>query len=174
MIRYNVSESINSSVELKTQKIKRSPFEDTKSKNLVTLFGAKRRNIMITRYLIIFVISLLVDMFWHIFVAPKLFREQIGHLMGDKVKIYAGLIFYFINAAAILLFVINPAVENKNIMHALFYGGFLGFSMYSTYNFTNLALLRNWPIKLTIIDLAWGAFAAAATSVISFKLIQYF
>ncbi len=129
---------------------------------------------MIKRYLIILAVSLLVDMFWHIFVSPKLFRDQIGDLMGIKVKIYAGLIFYFINAAAILLFVINPALEKNNIMYALLYGGLLGFSMYATYNFTNLALLKNWPIKLTIMDLAWGTFAAASTSVISIKIIQCF
>lgn len=129
---------------------------------------------MIIRYLIILLVSLLVDMFWHIFVAPKLFREQIGHLMGGKVKIYAGIVFYFINATAILLFVINPAVVKESIIDALLYGGFLGFSMYATYNFTNLALLKNWPIKLTIMDLAWGTFASAVTSVISIKIIQYF
>lgn len=129
---------------------------------------------MIKKYLIILAASLLIDMFWHIFIAQKLFREQIGHLMAKKLKVYAGLIFYLINAAAILLFVVNPALENQNIIYTLFYGGFLGFSMYATYNFTNLALLKNWPIKLTILDLAWGSFAAALTSFISFKLIQFF
>lgn len=129
---------------------------------------------MIKRYLIILMASLLVDTFWHAFISPKLFREQIGHIMGNKIKIYAGLIFYFINAGAILLFVVNPAIEKKDIIHALLYGGFLGFAMYSTYNFTNLALLKDWPLKLTIIDLAWGTFAVAATSLISIGVIQYF
>ncbi len=128
---------------------------------------------MIRNYLIILAVSLLIDMFWHVFIAQKLFREQIGHLMAEKLKIYAGLIFYLINSAAILLFVINPSLERQNTIHTLFYGGFLGFSMYATYNFTNLALLKDWPIKLTILDLAWGTFAAAATSLISLKLIQF-
>lgn len=129
---------------------------------------------MIIRYLIILIISLLVDVFWHVFIAPKLFREQIGHLMGNKAKIYAALFFYLINAAAILIFVINPSIERQNIIYALKYGGFLGFSMYSTYNFTNLAILKNWPIKLTLLDLAWGTFSTATTSIISFKLFNYF
>lgn len=129
---------------------------------------------MIIGYLIILIISLTVDMFWHIFIAPKLFREQIGHLMGSKAKIYAAFFFYLINAAAILIFVINPSVEKQNIVYALKYGGFLGFSMYSTYNFTNLALLKDWPIKLTLFDLAWGTFSTATTSVISFILFHYF
>ncbi len=128
---------------------------------------------MIIRYLVILIISLLVDMFWHVFIAPKLFREQIGHLMANKAKIYAAFFFYLINAAAILVFVINPSLEKQNIIHALGYGGFLGFSMYATYNFTNLALLKNWPIKLTLLDLAWGTFSTATTSIISFGLIHY-
>ncbi|WP_422486856.1 DUF2177 family protein [Gudongella sp. DL1XJH-153] len=128
---------------------------------------------MIIRYLVILIVSLLVDSFWHIFIAPKLFREQIGHLMANKTKIYAGVFFYLINAAAILAFVINPSVEKQNIIHALGYGGFLGFAMYATYNFTNLALLKNWPIKLTLLDLAWGTFSTATTSIISFALIHY-
>lgn len=129
---------------------------------------------MIKSYLIILLVSLLVDMFWHVFIAAKLFRGQIGHLMGKRAKLYAALIFYLINAAAILLFVVGPAIEKENIGYGLLYGSFLGFSMYATYNFTNLALLKNWPIKLTILDLAWGTFSTATSSLISIKIIQYF
>lgn len=129
---------------------------------------------MIKRYVIILLISLLVDMFWHVFIAPKLFRQQIGHLMVAKAKLYAGLIFYLINATAILVFVVNPSLEKQSILYALEYGGLLGFSMYATYNFTNLALLRDWSIKLTLLDLAWGTFSTATTSIICFKLIQIF
>ncbi|WP_409229372.1 DUF2177 family protein [Gudongella sp. SC589] len=128
---------------------------------------------MINRYLVILITSVFVDMFWHVFIAPKLFREQIGHLMAKKAKVHAAILFYLINAAAILVFVINPSVEKQSIIQALGYGGFLGFAMYGTYNFTNLALLKNWPIKLTLLDLAWGTFSAATTSIISFGLINY-
>ena len=127
---------------------------------------------MIIRYLVILVASLFVDMFWHVFIATKLFRQQIGHLMAKKAKIYPALLFYLLNAAAILIFVINPALERQDIRYALVYGGFLGFAMYGTYNFTNLALLKNWPIKLTVLDLAWGTFSAATSSAISYILIH--
>jgi uncharacterized membrane protein len=93
--------------------------------------------------------------------------------MAKKAKVHAAILFYLINAAAILVFVINPSVEKQSIIQALGYGGFLGFAMYGTYNFTNLALLKNWPIKLTLLDLAWGTFSAATTSIISFGLINY-
>lgn len=128
---------------------------------------------MMKYYLVILITSLLVDAFWHIFIAPKLFRNQIGHLMANKAKIYAAILFYLINAAAILAFVIIPSIEKQSVTYAFGYGGLLGFSMYATYNFTNLALLEDWPIKLTLLDLAWGTISAATTSLIAFKVIQY-
>lgn len=129
---------------------------------------------MIKRYFIILLVSLSIDMFWHIFIARKLFQEEIGHLMGDKIKAYAGLIFYAINALAILFLVINPSLEKQDMTQALLHGGLLGFAMYATYNFTNLALLRAWSIKVTLLDLAWGTFSAALTSLVSSKIIQSF
>lgn len=128
---------------------------------------------MIKQYLVILIISIVVDMFWHVFFAPKLFRTQIGHLMANKAKINAAILFYLVNAGAILVFVINPSIEKQDLIYAFRYGGLLGFSMYATYNFTNLALLKDWPIKLTLLDLAWGTFSAATTSLIAFKAIQY-
>ncbi|MCR3955308.1 MAG: DUF2177 family protein [Gudongella sp.] len=128
---------------------------------------------MIIRYLVILIVSIFVDMFWHIFIARKLFRDQIGHLMAEKAKILAAVFFYLINAAAILIFAVNPSIEKQNMVYALGYGGFLGFAMYATYNFTNLALLKDWPIKLTLMDLAWGTFSAAATSLISYIFIHF-
>lgn len=129
---------------------------------------------MIKRYFIILGVSLAIDMFWHVFIARKLFQEEIGHLMGEKIKAYAGLIFYAINALAILFLVINPSLEKQDMIQALLHGGLLGFAMYATYNFTNLALLRDWSIKVTLLDLGWGTFAAGLTSLISSKIIQVF
>ena len=129
---------------------------------------------MIKRYFIILGVSLAIDMFWHVFIARKLFQEEIGHLMGEKIKAYAGLIFYVINALAILFLVINPSLEKQDMIQALLHGGLLGFAMYATYNFTNLALLRDWSIKVTLLDLGWGTFAAGLTSLISSKIIQVF
>lgn len=127
---------------------------------------------MIRIYLLILIVSLCVDMIWHVFIARNLFRSQIGHLMGEKAKLYAGVLFYLINAAALLVFVVGPSIEKESLVYALGYGLFLGFSMYATYNFTNLALLKEWSIKLTILDLAWGSFSASSTSVISYILIK--
>ncbi len=127
---------------------------------------------MIKEYLVILIISLLVDMFWHIFIAPKLFRTQIGHLMAKKAKMYAAILFYLVNAGAILVFVINPSIEKQDFIYAIRNGGFLGFSMYATYNFTNLALLKDWPLKLTLLDLSWGTFSTATTSLIVFRIFQ--
>jgi uncharacterized membrane protein len=36
-------------------------------------------------------------------------------------------------------------------------GALFGFIAYATYDLSNLATLRNWPVSLALIDMAWGA-----------------
>jgi uncharacterized membrane protein len=45
------------------------------------------------------------------------------------------------------------------------YGALLGFVVYGVYDFTNLATLRHYPVKLAIVDVAWGTFASALGAV---------
>ena len=52
------------------------------------------------------------------------------------------------------------------MQHAALLGAAFGFSAYATYNLSNWATLRGWPVSLTFVDIAWGtcltAMAAAA------------
>ena len=32
-----------------------------------------------------------------------------------------------------------------------------GFVAYATYDLTNLATLKNWPVALSLLDMAWGS-----------------
>jgi uncharacterized membrane protein len=76
--------------------------------------------------------------------------------------------------AALLFFVINPALAKQNWQYALWVGLFFGLIAYMTYDLTNLATLKNWPLLLTFVDLAWGSLLAGATSFISYLLIRLF
>lgn len=129
---------------------------------------------MLKRYFIILVVFLVIDFLWLGLIAPKLYQKHIGHLMAEKVSFLPAIIFYLIYALALLVFVVNPAVENKNLMQALVKGLFLGFVMYATYDLTNQATLRDWPATITIIDLIWGSFVTAMTCIGSTYTIQYF
>jgi len=129
---------------------------------------------MIKRYIVILLVFLVIDAAWLGLVAPKLYKSQIGHLMAEKTNLYAALIFYFIYALALLVFIVNPSVDKQSVMHALIYGAFLGFVMYATYDLTNLATLKDWPISITVIDLVWGTFVKGLTSAAASKIIQTF
>ena len=114
-------------------------------------------------YLIALIVFSLIDVVWLVFISRKLYREKIGHLMADKVNVPAAVIFYLLFIAAMVFFVINPAAERQSVLYALGAGAFFGLVTYGTYDLTNLATLRNWPVSMTVIDLIWGSFVTAST-----------
>lgn len=114
-------------------------------------------------YLIALIVFSLIDVVWLVFISRKLYREKIGHLMADKVNVPAAAIFYLLFIAAMVFFVINPAAERQSVLYALGAGAFFGLVTYGTYDLTNLATLRNWPVSMTVIDLIWGSFVTAST-----------
>lgn len=119
---------------------------------------------LLVRYLVTTGVFLLIDIVWLALIAPKLYKANIGHLMADKPNLPAAGAFYLLYIAALLFFVIDPALVKGSAWQAVWTGAFLGLVMYATYDLTNLATLKDWPLKITAIDLAWGTFITAATS----------
>lgn len=107
-------------------------------------------------YIIAFIIFLAIDAIWLGLVAPKFYKAQIGHLMSEKPNLIAALIFYLLFIVGVVYFVINPAIEAQSITKVLVAGALFGFMTYATYDLTNLATLKDWPITVTIVDLIWG------------------
>jgi uncharacterized membrane protein len=107
-------------------------------------------------YIIAFIIFLAIDAIWLGLVAPKFYKEQIGHLMAEKPNFIAALVFYVIFIVGVVYFVVNPAVQAQDMTKLLVSGILFGFITYATYDLTNLATLKDWPITVTIVDLIWG------------------
>ncbi len=118
-------------------------------------------------YLIAIVVFTLIDLVWLVFISRKLYQDKIGHLMAPKVNFAAAAIFYLLFIAGMVFFVINPAVERQSVLYGLGVGALFGLITYATYDLTNLATLRDWPVSITIIDLVWGSFVTGTTSAIS-------
>ena len=119
-------------------------------------------------YALTLVIFFLVDIIWLGVISKKLYEEYLGHLMAPNVNWAAALVFYFLFIAGLVFFVIMPAIEKGDLMYAITVGAFFGLITYGTYDLTNLATLRDWPLNITIIDLVWGTFLNAATSGITY------
>jgi uncharacterized membrane protein len=119
-------------------------------------------------YLIALPVFLAIDMVWLIFIAKNFYSKQIGFLMTKNPNLLAALIFYLIFIAGLVIFVIIPALDKKIWMNVLLTGAFFGLVTYSTYDLTNLATIKDWPLAVTIVDLIWGMGVSAAVSIITY------
>ncbi len=115
-------------------------------------------------YAIALPVFLAIDMIWLGLVAKSFYAKQIGTLLKPNVNWTAAIIFYLIFITGLVVFVITPAVEKESWTHALLFGALFGFVCYATYDLTNLAVAKDWPLLITIVDLAWGAVLAASVS----------
>jgi uncharacterized membrane protein len=115
------------------------------------------------------VVFTVLDLFWLVKVAPKLYRKYIGHLMSDRVHLPGAAIFYVLYHIGLTVFVLIPHLEHPLV--GAMYGGLFGLVMYATYDLTNLATLRDWPKTITVIDLIWGTVLTSASTLFTLLLL---
>jgi len=99
----------------------------------------------------------ILDGAWLSFATGAIYKPGIGPLMADKPVIPAAIIFYLLYAAGVTYLITLPALAAGALPAALTRGAVLGFIAYGTYDLTSLAILRGWPVNVTIIDMIWGA-----------------
>jgi uncharacterized membrane protein len=119
-------------------------------------------------YLIAFPVFLIIDMIWLGIISKDFYRAQIGTLMKPDVNWTAAIIFYLIFIVGLVVFVISPAIEKGSWINTLIFGALFGLVCYATYDLTNLAVAKDWPLLVTIVDLIWGAVLAALVSTITY------
>lgn len=126
--------------------------------------------LFLTLYLTSVPIFFLIDMLWLGLIARNFYQSQLGHLMGN-VNWTAAIIFYLIFLVGLTFFAIYPSVTSGTVVTALMLGALFGFFTYATYDLTNLATLRDWPLPVVIVDIIWGtvlgASVAAATYLVN-------
>jgi uncharacterized membrane protein len=127
-------------------------------------------------YFIALPVFFAIDIVWLGLVAKNFYRQQIGFLMRPDINWVAAIIFYLLFIAGLVVFVISPALEKQSWIRALLTGALFGLVTYATYDLTNLATTKDWPLLVTIVDLVWGSVLAASVSVITyliaFKLLR--
>lgn len=128
----------------------------------------------LTQFLVVLVVFFAIDIFWLGVLARNLYAKYLGFIMAPNVNWAAALLFYVIFIIGVMVFVLQPALEKQSLMHAFIMGAFFGFVTYATYDLTNLATLKDWPITITIIDLIWGTVLSSSVSVISYLIISRF
>ena len=118
----------------------------------------------LTLYAISVPIFFLIDMIWLGVVAKSFYQSQIGHLLGE-VNWVAAIIFYLVFLVGLVIFAVYPGVQAGAWQTALIYGALFGFFTYATYDLTNLATLKDWPLSVTLVDMVWGTILGATVAV---------
>ncbi|MEZ5307118.1 MAG: DUF2177 family protein [Pyrinomonadaceae bacterium] len=121
-------------------------------------------------YLLTVPVFFAIDMIWLGFVAKNLYQQNLGHLLSKEVNWPAAISFYLVYIVGILVFAVRPALDSGSLQSALVWGAMFGFFTYATYDLTNLATLRDWPLKIVIIDIAWGMVLCGLVASASFLI----
>jgi len=124
-------------------------------------------------YLLTAVIFFALDIAWLGFVAKNVYAKYLGHLLKSQFNLVAGGIFYLIFIAGILIFAVYPAVNKNSFATAVVLGALFGFFTYATYDLTNLATLKDWPLIISLVDIAWGSFLTSVVSVSGFFIVSF-
>jgi len=125
---------------------------------------------MLMIYLITLAVFFLIDMIWLGVVAKGFYRRYLGTMLSPKVNWAAAILFYLLFIVGLLVFVIKPALISGEPLKALFLGALFGLISYATYDLSNLATLKDWPLIVTIVDLIWGSVLGGAVSFFSVLL----
>lgn len=124
-------------------------------------------------YSVAFVVFFAIDLVWLGVVAKNMYKEHLGFIMSPNVNWVAAIGFYMVFIAGLIFFALNPAIEKNSITYAIFVGGFFGLITYATYDMTNLATLKDWPVFITVVDIIWGTVLCSLTTTVSFLVLKF-
>lgn len=119
-------------------------------------------------------ILLVIDGIWLTVIAKNLYAHELAGLMTSHINWGAALLFYVLFSIGIVRFVIHPALSQKSARKCLQLGLLFGLVAYATYDLTNLATIKDWPITITMVDLTWGSCVTAVTAFISYSISRKF
>jgi uncharacterized membrane protein len=118
-------------------------------------------------------IFFIVDLLWLGVIARRFYRQKLGFILSDKVNWAAAIIFYLIYIAGILFFAVRPAVASNSWRDAVILGSLYGFFTYATYDLTNLATIKEWPLVIVVVDILWGVCLCTLVAYLSFMISRW-
>ena len=119
-------------------------------------------------YFVTLAAFLAIDAVWLALVARTFYRRYLDWLMAANPNWIAALAFYLLFVVGVLVFVVVPGVEDGSLRTTLLKGALFGLIAYGTYDLTNQATVKNWPLTITAVDMVWGTVLSVAVSYIGF------
>lgn len=110
------------------------------------------------------IVMVVLDLLWLGVIAKPIYQQGIGHLMAEHPRVPVAALFYAIFALGLMLFAVVPHGSPVGWSKAIVTAALFGFFAYATYDLTNLATLKNWPVGLSMLDVAWGSVVSAISA----------
>lgn len=123
-------------------------------------------------YVAALVAFLALDAVWLGVVARGFYVSQLGALMRENVNFLAAGGFYLAYVAGIVYFAVLPALADGAWSRAVLNGALLGLLAYGTYDMTNMATLKGWPVTMSLVDMVWGMIVTALAAAAGYGLAR--
>lgn len=131
--------------------------------------------VQLIAYVVSLVTLLVLDGLWLTFMMPRVYQKKLAHLLADSLTVWPALVFYLLYVFGINFLVVRQALAQANDWSGIFFAGVvLGMVAYGTYDLTNQATLRDWPVMVTIIDIAWGGLLTGTVAVVTVLITKRF
>jgi uncharacterized membrane protein len=122
-------------------------------------------------YVVVLAVFLIVDFVWLNAMSGALYRPTIGDALLKTPRFAPLIVFYLLYPVGAVVFAVTPALVGGSYLIALMSGALFGLFAYATYDLANFATLRNWTLKLTVIDIVWGALSTSAAATASYAAV---
>jgi uncharacterized membrane protein len=126
---------------------------------------------IILQFLVVAAAFAVLDSVW-LKSTSKFYRRNLGHLMADKPNLGYAVVFYVLYIIGIVFFALQPALDGGTWLTALGYGAALGTFAYATYDLTNAATLKKWPLSIVVADILWGAVLTGLATVVGWLVFH--
>jgi len=124
-------------------------------------------------YLLTLVAFFAIDMVWLGLVARGFYRKHLGFLLAPNPNWAAAILFYLLFVVGLLVFAVVPGLRAGSLGKALLLGALFGLLTYATYDLTNLATIKDWPLVITVVDMVWGVILASLVTCSGFLIGQW-
>ena len=124
-------------------------------------------------FLVSFITFLFLDAIWLGLIARGFYSKHLSLYLTDNVIWPSAFIFYIIFNIGLLIFVILPSIEKNSYSNLIIYSILYGLVTFATYDLTNHATIKDWPLIVSIVDMSYGMFVALVSSSAAFYANKY-
>lgn len=119
---------------------------------------------LIPAYIASMIVMFVLDLIWLSQLAKPIYARGIGHLMAAEPNLLYAALFYVVFVFGLIWYAVKPNMQTSGVKATFLAGAMFGFFIYASYDFTNLALLKDWPLGMSIIDMTWGTLLSGVTA----------